>query len=285
MKPHHLLMAALAAVLLLLLPTIAIRAEDSLRQETGRRGYGEAREKLQIPEKLPELWKLVLEKQAALSQIIRAKELDKVHEMAFQIRDLVQSVPGKSGGLSTDNLRKLNESVEQVESTTKLIVEYAGGWEQAKVEEQAVRLGELLARISNLYPAGSLGSGRAAAGPHGGAVVTSGAYRLELMAARGGLSLFVMDPASRTVSIDKMSAMAMAGPKAETHVALEAAGDHFAGRLVVPKTGAIRVTVMVASVSQDLVGYFVVSDQGVVEEERAGEGRVAEAGLAYGRGR
>jgi hypothetical protein len=284
MKRHSLLKAALAAALLLL-PMSAIRARVGAGDEAVNQGNGAAEGKLQIPEKLPELWDLVLQKQSALGEIIRAKELDRVHGTAFEIRDLVQATPGKSGGLSADNWRKLNESVGQVVSTTKLLDEYAGGWDQAKVEEQAARLGKLLTHVASLYPPSSLGSGRAAAGPHGGAVVTSGAYRLELVAARGELSLFVLNPASQAVSADKMTAMAMAGPKAETYVPMEMAGDHFSGKLTVPKTGAIRVTVMVAAADQNLVGYFVVSDQGVTAEESAGEGHAAGSAGAFEHGR
>ena len=284
MTIHHLLKLPFAAALLML-PMGVLRAEDGAGQEAGAHEYGDAEGKLQIPEKLPDLWSLVLEKQYALEKIVRAKDLDRVRGTVFEIRDLVQAVPGKSGGLSADNWRKLNESVGQIESTIKLLDEHAGAWDQARVEEQAARLGKLLAYVTGLYPPGSLGSGRAAAGPHGGAMVTSGAYRLELVAARGELFLFVMNPADQVVSTGKMTAMAMAGPKAEAHVPMELVGDHFAGKLTVPKTGAIRVTVMVAATDQNLLGYFVVSDGGVTAEESVGEGHAAGSAGAYEQGK
>ena len=262
MKLHHMLLTALAAALSLL-PMSAVRAEESTGHEAEKPGHGETEEKLQIPEKLPDLWTLVLQKQATLGQIIKAKELDKVHVTAFQIRDLVQAMPGKSGSLSAENQKKLNESAGRVADVAKLLDEYGDGAEQAKVEEQAGRLGKLLAYVASLYPVGALGSGHAAAGPHGGAVVTSGSYRLELVAAQGGLTLFVMNAANQTVPIDKMSAMAMAGPRAETHVPLERAGDHFIGKLTVPKAGSTLVNVMVASGDQNFEGSFVVSEKGV----------------------
>jgi hypothetical protein len=72
-----------------------------------------------------------------------------------------------------------------------------------------------------------------------------------------------MNAANQTVPIDKMSAMAMAGPRAETHVPLERAGDHFIGKLAVPKAGSTLVNVMVASGEQNFEGSFVVSEKGV----------------------
>jgi hypothetical protein len=259
MKLHIVLLTGLTAVLLTaavsLLPRSAVRAEAGTGQE--------AEETLKIPEKLPELWNLVHDKQAALGEIINAKALDKVHVTAFQIRDLVLAMPDKSHSLSADNQKKLNESVARVGDVAKLLDEYGDGGDQAKVEEQAARLGKLLTYVESLYPVGALGAKRAAVGPHGGAVVASGSSRLELVTAKGELSLFVLNPANQAVPIDKMTAMAMAGAKAETHVPLQAVGDHFTGKFTVPKAGSILVNVTVSSAGQNIEGHFVVSDKGV----------------------
>jgi hypothetical protein len=261
------LITALLAAAVPLLPRSAVRAEAGTGQE--------AEETLKIPEKLPELWNLVHDKQAALGEIINAKALDKVHVTAFQIRDLILAMPDKSHSLSADNQNKLNESAARVGDVAKLLDEYGDGGDQAKVQEQAARLGKLLTYVESLYPAGTLGSRRAVAGPHGGAVVTSGAYRLELVSAQGELSLFVLNPANQAAPIEKMTAMAMAGAKAETHVALQAAGDHFTGKFTVPKTGSILVNVTVSSADQNLEGHFVVSEKGVMAQASAGEGHKA----------
>jgi hypothetical protein len=260
MKLRNLILTAMAA--LSLLPSAAVRAEEGTGHEADKPGHDETEETLQIPQKLPDLWTLVLQKQAALGEIIKAKELDKVHVTAFQIRDLVQAMPGKSGTLPAESLKKLSESAGRVADVAKLLDEYGDGGDQAKVEEQAGRLGKLLAYVAGLYPAGALGSGRAAAGPHGGVVVTSGSHGLELVAANGELTLFVLNAANQTVPTDKLSAMAMAGPKAETHVSMVAVGDHFVGKLAVPKGGTVAVNVMVSSADLNLDGSFVVSEKG-----------------------
>lgn len=261
MKLPFVIMTGLAAALSLV-PISAPRAEEGAGHAAGKPGPGEAEERLQIPEKLSDLWNLVLEKQAALGEIIKAKELDKVHVAAFQIRDLVQTMPERTHVLPAELQKKLQESAGRIADVAKLLDEYGDGGDQAKVEEQTASLGKLLTYVESLYPAGALGSKKPAAGPHEGAVATSGSRRLELVVAKGELSLFVLNSANQAVPLDTMTAMAMAGAKAETHVPLQVAGDHFTGKLTVPKTGAILVNVTVSSAGQNLEGRFVVSEKG-----------------------
>lgn len=270
MRNHRTLVAGLAAFALLAPIGVARSSE-----EAGEAGHAAAKETLQIPDKLPDLWYLVLEKQMRLDQIIAAKQLDKVHVAAFEIRDLVQAMPGKTQGFSAENQKKLAESAGRVGDVAKLLDQYGDAADEAKTKDQAARLGTLIKYIESLYPKGTLGDRRPAAAPHGGVIVGSApSNRLELVSTKGVLSLYVLDPAGRTLPIDKMKASAEVEVegKAGTAISLAAAGDHWTGTVTFPKGGSVILEVEVSSVGKSTHGRFVVSEKGAAAWEGKEEG-------------
>ena len=280
MRNHRMLMNGLVA-LVILSPIGAARAGESEEKEAGEAGHAAAKATLQIPDKLPDLWYLVLEKQMKLDQIIAAKELDKVHVAAFEIRDLVQAMPGKTQGFSPESQKKLAESAGRVGDVAKLLDQYGDAADEAKTKDQAARLGTLIKYVESLYPKGALGSRRPAAAPHGGAVAGPGpSNRLELVATHGALSLYVLDSANRTLAIDKMKAVAEieVEGKEGTAVPLAAAGDHWTGAVTIPKGGSVILEVAVTSAGKRVEGHFVVSEKGAAVREGEEEGEEPEAG-------
>lgn len=98
------------------------------------------------------IWHNIVEKQKKLGDIIKDKKLDKVHEVAFAIRDLAKLLPDKSKDLSADNQKKLKSWVNGIADSAKKLDMYGDNGDQANTEKEAKRLDTLLKSIEKLYP-------------------------------------------------------------------------------------------------------------------------------------
>ena len=114
------------------------------------------------------VWQKVQASSAKLDGLIKGKKLAAVHQVAFQVRDLVNTLPAKSKSLSPANRAKLATGVKSVGEIAKLLDKYGDANDQAKTEAQNKRLQTVLHAIEHLYPKGTLkASMHGASGHHG----------------------------------------------------------------------------------------------------------------------
>ncbi len=107
---------------------------------------------------LQKTWAMVQEQHAALDHAIENKELAKVHEFAFAIRDLLKKMPALSSALSAEDRKKLDGAVERSAGIAAGLDESGDAGQQKATEEQEGRLDKLLHYIASLYPKGTLGA-------------------------------------------------------------------------------------------------------------------------------
>lgn len=104
------------------------------------------------PDTLGGIWHKIGEKEAELGNLIKDKKLNKVHEVAFVIRDLAKLLPDKSKDLSADSQKKLKLWVDGVAESAGRLDKFGDGGDLANTEKEARRLNTLLKSIRKLYP-------------------------------------------------------------------------------------------------------------------------------------
>ena len=105
-----------------------------------------------MPNTLGGIWQEIGEKQKELGDLIKDKKLDKVHEVAFVIRDLAKLLPDKSPDLSADNQKKLKSWVDGIADSAERLDKFGDGGDQANTEKETKRLDTLLKSIRKLSP-------------------------------------------------------------------------------------------------------------------------------------
>ena len=109
-----------------------------------------------IPNSLGAIWHEVKEHQEELQNVIKAKQLAKVHEIAFHIRDLVNAMPAKSANLAAENLSKVKSYAKFVATLAGRLDESGDANDQAGTEENYKKLADILKNVEAQYPAGAL---------------------------------------------------------------------------------------------------------------------------------
>jgi len=112
---------------------------------------------------LSKTWTQVRARETALADLIATKQLDKVHEAAFAVRDLVATMPAQSSTLSPASQSKLKSNVAFVVTLAGRLDTAGDAKDQAATEASFKQLQSVLAGIVALYPPGAL---EAAGGPH-----------------------------------------------------------------------------------------------------------------------
>src|SRR4030067_557494 len=113
-------------------------------------GASEKSHQDKMPNTLGGIWQEIGEKQEELGNLIRNKKLDKVHEVAFVIRDLAKLLPDKSKDLSADNQKKLKSWVDGIADSAGRLDKFGDGGDPASTEKEAKRLDTLLKSIRKL---------------------------------------------------------------------------------------------------------------------------------------
>ena len=108
--------------------------------------------KEEIPATAAGIWNEVREHEEELGKIITDKKLDKVHEVAFEIRDMVNALPDKSMDLPADKLSKVKSNAKYVADIAKRLDESGDANDQAGTEANFKKLQGLLKTIEAQYP-------------------------------------------------------------------------------------------------------------------------------------
>lgn len=104
-----------------------------------------------IPESIPAIWQKVKKHEALLKKNIEEGNLDKVHKIAFEIRDLVNELAKKSTSLDAENLGNVKSGAERVAAIAKLLDEYGDAGQKDKTSEQFQKLNKALQYIQSQY--------------------------------------------------------------------------------------------------------------------------------------
>ena len=105
-----------------------------------------------IPNTVGGIWAEVKEHEEELGKTIADKKLDKVHEAAFEIRDLVNALPDKSMDLPADNLAKVKSNARYVADIANRLDESGDAGDQAATEANFTKLQGLLKTVEAQYP-------------------------------------------------------------------------------------------------------------------------------------
>lgn len=116
--------------------------------------HKEAKEAISLP--LDGIWHQVKQHQLELENVIQAKQLNKVHQHAFQIRDLVNAMPAKSGSLPAEKLDKVKTNVKYLATLAARLDESGDASDQAATEENYKKFSGILKNIEAQYPADAL---------------------------------------------------------------------------------------------------------------------------------
>jgi len=104
-----------------------------------------------------ELWRGIKTHEAELRRLVEAKDLGKVHEVAFAVRDLVAAMPGQqSAQLPPARLAKLKGNVKYVATLAERLDAAGDAKDEAATERNVTQLQAVIAAIEALYPEGAL---------------------------------------------------------------------------------------------------------------------------------
>jgi hypothetical protein len=137
----------LAAGLLVVPGPILAGEEDGAHREMPAKGKPVAG-----PETAGGILQAVKAREGELDNLIKAKELGKVHEVAFAIRDLVAGLPEKSGQLSAEQQAKLKGNVKYVATIAERLDAAGDAKNQGATEAGFKQLQSVLGAIEGLYP-------------------------------------------------------------------------------------------------------------------------------------
>lgn len=101
-------------------------------------------------------WSKVMAANAALDKVIKSKNLKTVHEAAFKVRDIVQTLPAQSKALSADKQKTLASQVKNVEQLASKLDEAGDSNNMKDTMDNQAGLNDALDIIKGLYPAGAL---------------------------------------------------------------------------------------------------------------------------------
>lgn len=142
MKKKHALITSLLAVALSvwLIPT-GLAAEEHEAHEG----------KVKIPDNAAAIVAEVKGHEAELGKLIAEKKLNKVHEVAFEIRDLVNALPDESTDLAPDKLGKVKTDAKFVASLADRLDKSGDANDQAGTEANFKKLQTILKEIEAQY--------------------------------------------------------------------------------------------------------------------------------------
>ena len=138
------------AMRLLLAPVRAL--PDDAKHDEGSRVSGTSHAETKG---VGQLWHEVKAHEAELARLVQAKELGKVHEVAFALRDLVAAMPTKSAELPPEKLAKLQGDAKYVATLAARLDVAGDANDQAATELHFKQLHDVLAAIGALYPQGT----------------------------------------------------------------------------------------------------------------------------------
>lgn len=110
-----------------------------------------AEDKSPIPVTLGGTWQAVLKKQAELQGATASQSLPSIHTLAFRLRDLCNTLPGKSHDLSADKLARVAGAVKNIAKLADELDKTGDTKDQAGTEANLKKLDGLLKLLASQY--------------------------------------------------------------------------------------------------------------------------------------
>lgn len=108
------------------------------------------------PDTVAAIWAEVKEHEGALGKTVADKQLEKVHEAAFEIRDLVNALAEKTKGLAPDKLEKVKTNAKFVAQLAERLDKSGDSNDLAATQANFKKLQGILKTIEEQYPPESL---------------------------------------------------------------------------------------------------------------------------------
>lgn len=149
-RPVEMLMAGILAVGL-------SRPAPGFPDEAAERPAARAAAKTAAPAtSAAETWREIEAAESDLGHLIQTRKLDRLHEAAYTLRDLVAALPVKSQNLSAEAQAKLRADVKYVATLASRLDEAGDAGDAGEAEASFKQMQSVLASIEKLYPQGSL---------------------------------------------------------------------------------------------------------------------------------
>ena len=145
------LMGVAVALCLVFLPTLALSHDGEHEEGAHATSASHADAKTAA-----ELWRAVKTHETELQRLVQSKDLGKVHEVAFAIRDSVAGMADQSPQLTPEELTKLKGNIKYVATLAERLDASGDAKDQAATERNLKQLESVLTSIEALYPAGAL---------------------------------------------------------------------------------------------------------------------------------
>jgi len=147
---------ALAVLVLIAVffPAVGIcSAEEGHDDENVQHGSGHDGEEHRVAKDAKGIWKEINSRVAKLEGIINDGKLDKVHVVAFEIRDLAKALPEVSADIVPDKkLKHLYGYIKRIEQHAKNLDKFGDAGNAAKTEEEFEQFIKRLKHLAALYP-------------------------------------------------------------------------------------------------------------------------------------
>lgn len=114
-----------------------------------------AEQAVAIPATAKEIWKAIDMHMSELRADIKKGVLNKVHEHAFAVRDLVRALPTHSPGLAAESLAKVTGQIKFVDTLAERLDQTGDANDKAGTESNTAKLETSLKSIRANYPAGT----------------------------------------------------------------------------------------------------------------------------------
>lgn len=106
--------------------------------------------KVAIPATVDEIFAIVDEQVVALEKAIAVNELNKVHVMAFEIRDLLMALPEKTSALSTQGKSALISSLNKIKQQASLLDKFGDAGDLAQTKTVLKKFKDEIMKINQI---------------------------------------------------------------------------------------------------------------------------------------
>jgi len=129
--------------------------EPGMESHLATESPGEGGSTQEIPETAEGIWQAIDQHAAELEKVIQGGMLDKVHHLAFAIRDLAAALPEHSQGLPADKLAQVKGSVKFVATLAERLDTTGDANDMAGTRANFDKLKEVLDGMRASYQKGS----------------------------------------------------------------------------------------------------------------------------------
>jgi hypothetical protein len=129
--------------------------------------HGHSEGHADIPDSADGIFDAVAQHMTELDEVVASGELDGVHEIAFNIRDLLLALPAKSEGLSPEQSKSLGSSLKKIKQQAGLLDKFGDAGDAAQTKTVLEKFKTEISAIRELFGATEHSSAASGALLHG----------------------------------------------------------------------------------------------------------------------